>query len=351
MPDSRRYLRAAVSLLVTLACIYILGQLRGFIHDVWVVVRSVVVPFVIAMICSYLLQPLVDILVRRRMPRGAAILTIYLAFILLSAVAVLNAIPLVSRQLTDLSQHLPSLVQQADAWIDGLAHKRQYLPEALRRGIEAALNRAEQNVTLYAAGVLSMLTNTLSFIFMLFVIPFLVFYLLKDGQAIGRAVVHLTPAKYRQAMRDILAGIDDTLGRYVRGQLLVMLVVGVLTYAGLLVVGMPYALLLALFVALTNVIPYLGPFLGAAPGLLLALSISPQMALKVLVVNVIVQQLEGNLVSPQIMGRTLQLHPMAIVAALLLGEQVGGVLGLIVAVPALAVLKVIWIHVRKLQTT
>ncbi|MCL6598246.1 MAG: AI-2E family transporter [Alicyclobacillus macrosporangiidus] len=345
---STKYLRTVLSVLATLACLWLIAQLRGFLHDLWTILKVVAIPFLAAMVVTYLLQPVVELLVRRRVPRGIAILIIYLMFAVLAVVVILQAIPVVSRQLTQLGQHLPDMIRQADGWIDGIAARRQYLPDALRRGVETALAQAEQNLTRYVTRAVSMLTSTVGAVFMAFVVPFLVFYMLKDGRALGRALLHLFPPQYRDEAREILMDIDTTLGRYVRGQMLVMAAVGVLTYAGYLVVGMPYALLLALFLAVMDLIPYLGPFIGAAPAILLALTVSPQLALKVLVVNAIVQQLEGNLIQPQIMGRTLDLHPVAIVAAVLIGGEVGGVLGLVCAVPLLAVAKVIYTGVRAL---
>ncbi|MCL6515962.1 AI-2E family transporter [Alicyclobacillus sp.] len=351
MDASTKYLRTVLSVLATLACLWLIAQLRGFLYDLWLILKVVAIPFLAAMVVTYLLQPVVDLLVRRRVPRGAAILIIYLTFAVVAVVLILQAIPVVSRQLTQLGQHLPDMIRQADGWIDGIAQRRQYLPDALRRGVETALNQAEQNVTAYVTRLVSMLTSTVAAVFMAFVVPFLVFYMLKDGRALGRALLHLFPRRYRDEAREILMDIDTTLGRYVRGQMLVMAAVGVLTYAGYLVVGMPYALLLALFLAVMDVIPYLGPFIGAAPAILLALTVSPPLALKVLLVNAIVQQLEGNLIQPQIMGRTLDLHPMAIVAAVLIGGEVGGVLGLVCAVPLLAVAKVVYTGIRSLFRT
>jgi predicted PurR-regulated permease PerM len=345
---STKYLRTVLSLLATLACLWLIAQLRSFLHDLWTILKVVAIPFLAAMVVTYLLQPVVELLVQRRVPRGMAILIIYLMFAVLAVVVILQAIPVVSRQLTQLGQHLPDMIRQADGWIDGVAARRHYLPDALRRGVETALAQAEQHLTHYVTRAVSMLTSTVGAVFMAFVVPFLVFYMLKDGRALGRALLHLVPRPYRDEAREILMDIDTTLGRYVRGQMLVMVAVGVLTYAGYLVVGMPYALLLAVFLAVMDVIPYLGPFIGAAPAILLALTVSPQLALKVLVVNAIVQQLEGNLIQPQIMGRTLDLHPMAIVAAVLIGGEVGGVLGLVCAVPLLAVAKVVYTGVRAL---
>ncbi|MCF8563293.1 AI-2E family transporter [Alicyclobacillus tolerans] len=347
MEVSNRYLRFALAALATLLCVYLLGQLRGFLQDIWLVLKVLFIPFLAAMVVTYLLEPVVEVLVARRVPRGIAILIIYFTFILLVVVAAINYVPLVARQLTQLSNHLPHLVSQADAWIDELARRKQDLPEALRKGVENGLAQAEQKVTLMVSGLLSVLSGTVSFLFVAFIVPFLVYYMLKDMRAIGRALVGMFPAKHRDEVRTILAGVDLTLGKYVRGQLLVMIAVGILTYAGLLVIHMPYAILLALFLAIADIIPYIGPFIGATPALLLALSLGPQMVIKVLLVNAVVQQLEGNLISPQIMGHSLNLHPMAIVAALLVGGEIGGVLGLIVAVPLLAVLKVVWSETRK----
>ncbi|MCL6594272.1 MAG: AI-2E family transporter, partial [Alicyclobacillus sp.] len=341
-----RYQRAVLSVLATLLCLYLVAQLRDFLYDIWAVCKVVVLPFLAAMVVTYLLQPVVELLVRRRVPRGAAILIIYLTFAVLAAVAILQAIPVVTRQLAQLAQHFPELIQQADKWLDSLVQRRQYLPDAVRRGVETALAQAEQRLTAAAAQAVAGLSATVSAVFVAFVVPFLVFYMLKDGKALGRAVLHLIPPAYRQEAREIMVGVDATLGSYVRGQLLVMLSVGVLTYAGYLLVGVPYALLLALFLAVMDIIPYLGPFLGAAPAVLLALSVSPQLAIKTLLVNAVVQQLEGNLIQPQIMGRTLHLHPLAIVAAVLLGGELAGVLGLVCAVPVLAVGKVVYTQVR-----
>ncbi len=346
MEITNKYLRVVLFALLVLMCLYFVAQLRDFFADVWAVLKVLFIPFLAAMVVTYLLQPLVDKLVERRVPRGAAILIIYFGFALILVALIVKMIPIASRQLTQLADNLPHMVAQADQWLDGIAARKQYLPDTLRIGVEHALAQFERNFTAYAAHIVDFLTGTVSAIFVAFVVPFLVFYMLKDAKAIGRGIVHLFPKRYRSEVREILTGIDETLGGYIRGQMLVMSAVGILTFAGYLVIGLPYALLLAIFLFLMDIVPYIGPFLGAAPALILGFSISPAMALKVLIVNVIVQQCEGNLISPAIMGRTLHLHPMAIVAAILVGGEIGGMLGLICAVPVLAVAKVVYTHVR-----
>lgn len=344
-----RYLRVLLSILVTLLCLYLIGLLREFFHDIWVVLRALVIPFAASLVVAYILQPIVELLVRRKVPRGIAIALIYFTFVLVVIVIALNAVPRISKQLSDLGSHLPYLVHRADMWIDQMSEQKKYLPASLRVAVESMLNQLQHSITNYSGQVFHLISTTVSAIFIACVIPFLVFYMLKDAQAIGRAIVKLAPKRHRPAIRVILKGVDDTIGRYVRGQLMVMLVVGILTFVGLLIIRMPYALTLASFVGLMDLVPYIGPFIGAAPAVILALFISPPMAIKVLIVNLIVQQIEGNLVSPQIMGRTLELHPLLIVAALLIGGEMAGVLGLVVAVPFVAALKVTWREIKLLR--
>lgn len=341
-----RYTEAALAVLLTLLCVYLLGQLRGFFHDIWMVARAVLFPFLAALIVTYILQPIVQVLSKRKVPRGMAILLIYVVAALLIALALSHAVPTITRQSNQLVHNLPSMMAFVNQWVDDLVRRKQYLPDALRVGMENALNRLESQVTGWFSGLFTVVSGVLNTVFMVFLVPFLVFYMLKDGRGIGRAAVRLWPKSRREEAKSLLLGIDATLGRYIRGQLLVMLAVGILAYIGYLVVGMPYALMLALFLAVADIIPYIGPFIGAAPAILLALPLGFGMVVKILIINVIVQQCEGNLISPQIMGRSLRLHPMAIVAVLLLGGELGGILGLIAAVPLLAVAKVIWLHVR-----
>jgi predicted PurR-regulated permease PerM len=169
--------------------------------------------------------------------------------------------------------------------------------------------------------------------------------MLKDIHSIERSFFSLFPKQRRRELVRLIRDMDQALGNYVRGQFLVCMVIGVLAYIGYLIVGVPYALLLAAMVAVFNIIPYLGPIFGAIPALFVALFHSPRMLVGVVLVNLAVQVLEGNVISPQIVGRSLHLHPLAIIFALLVGGELGGVWGLILAVPVFAMGKVMLEHI------
>ncbi|MDI3257398.1 MAG: AI-2E family transporter [Kyrpidia sp.] len=340
----RELLQTATLVLVVLACLYLMIQLRPVWEWLMTVLGDVATPFVVALIISYLLNPVVEALVKRGVPRGISILIIYALFLLVGAAAAVRGIPALIEQMKNLAETLPGTITRIDRWLDGLTQRTQYLPDGIRQGVENHLAALERSVGRALGNMVAYLGNTLEQVLAAFVIPFLVFYLLKDLKMIERVVLHWAAPDRREQWRRLLHDVDEALGRYVRGQLLVMVLVGVLTYAGYLMIRLPFPLLMAATVAVANIIPYIGPFIGLAPAVLIGLTVSPATALKVVLVNLVVQQIEGNFISPTVVGRSLDIHPLAIILALLLGGELAGIAGMVFAVPVLAVLKVICHH-------
>ncbi|MDB5085471.1 MAG: family transporter [Bacilli bacterium] len=340
-----RALEWALFVLTVLACLVLLMHLSPVFASLWGVIKVVAAPFLIAMVISYTLNPVVSALVKRGVPRGMSVVIIYLVFLAVMAIIILNALPSFIEQMKTFADQLPRLVDQADRWLNSLTDGTQYLPVAVRQAVEDNLAKLEQSTVRSISDFLGYMGQSVDQILMAFVIPFLVFYMLKDLKLMERAVITWFPSRYRAEWIGMLHSIDSALGAYIRGQFLVMIAVGILTYAGYLVVGLPFALAMATLVAVLNVIPYIGGFLGAAPSVLFALILSPKLAIKVVIVNLIVQQIEGNILSPAIVGKTLNLHPLTIILALLIGGEVGGIMGLIFCIPLVAVLKVIFQHV------
>jgi predicted PurR-regulated permease PerM len=142
--------------------------------------------------------------------------------------------------------------------------------------------------------------------------------------------------------------MDEALSSYIQGQAIVSFIVGVMMYIGYLIIGINYSLILAIVAMLTNVIPFLGPFLALVPAVIVGFTMSPFMALKVILVVIVVQQIDGNVSSPLIMGRKLDVHPLTIILILLVAGNLAGLIGMIVAVPAYAIIKVIISHAYRL---
>lgn len=336
-----RLFAAAVWIIAILIIGNLLWLLRPVVSKLIHVLGEVFVPVLVGLLIAYLLHPIVQVLERRRVPRMMAVLLIYVSFVLVIAIAVVNAIPMFTTQLVELSDDLPRLTEWYNKWMSEWEAHKYFLPDSISHGVDRVIIQSHDHMSHSVTAFFNNARNTLGKLLAYAVVPFIAFYLLKDMKELHQVGMSVVPPAYRKQVLAVLRDINESLGNYIHGQMMVALIVGVSAYLGYWLIDMPYPFVLATFVCLTNIIPYIGPLIGAAPAVVVALTISTKMLLLVLTVNIIIQVLEGNILSPNIVGRSLHLHPLLIIIALLAGEAVGGIIGLIVAVPVLAVCKVI----------
>ncbi len=300
-------------------------------------------PFFFAALVAYLLNPLVEAVHRRKIPRTLSILIIYGAFIFSLVMFGVYVIPIIVAEIEGLIVRLPELTVQFQelfvTWQEEFA--KINLPEDVNLQLQEYLGIVQTYLLQLLQGTVDFIFGFISQIFTIVLTPILAFYMLKDKDAILRELKHLVPRKYQTRVVSLVGDINHTLGNWLRGQITVGFIVGFLTFIGLELVGMDFSLVLGIVVGITNIIPYFGPFIGAAPAILLALLRSPGLAIRVVLVQLVAQQIESNFITPQILGRELGLHPLVIIFALLLGAQFGGILGLLFAVPVAAIAKVV----------
>jgi len=335
---------ALVYIILGLTALYLLVLVRPMLWSVYGFFKAVLAPFLIAMIISYVLNPVVNLLHDRKVPRTAAVLLIYVVFIACCVVTLMNVIPMFMSQVDELNEHIPELTMRAQSLADHF-NNHMVMPDSVRDGINRAVAGFEKQFAKAVADFLNNLDAVLNVLFLAMIVPFLAFYMMKDMDLFEKAALEYVPrARRKQAIR-LMKEIDEALGSYIRGQFIVSFCIGILAYLGYLIIGLPYPLLMAGFVALFDIIPYLGPFFGALPALIVASTISWKMVLFVIIVNSVCQTLESNVISPQVVGRTMHMHPLTIIFVLLVGGELAGVVGLILAVPVYAALKVIAQHV------
>ncbi|MDF2679905.1 MAG: family transporter [Brevibacillus sp.] len=336
-----RLFAAAIWLTILLIIGNLLWLLRPVLTQLFHLLEEVLVPVVVGLIIAYLLHPIVQVLERRRVPRLMAVLLIYGSFVLIIVIAIVNAIPIFTKQLVELSDDLPRLSEWYYKWMSEWEAHKYFLPDSISHGVDRVIIQSHERMSHTVTQLVNNARNSVGKVLAYAVVPFIAFYLLKDMKELHEAGMSIIPRGYRKQVLSVLRDINESLGNYIHGQMMVALIVGLFAYLGYWLVGMPYPFVLATFVCLTNIIPYIGPLIGAAPAVVVALTISTKMLLFVLVVNIVIQVVEGNILSPNIVGRSLHLHPLLIIMALLAGEAIGGIIGLIVAVPVLAVCKVI----------
>lgn len=301
-------------------------------------------PFLIAILIAYLIYPVIKKMHHFNIPKSIAILIIYLLFFGGTAYLIYRVYPTVIHQLSDLNKQLPHFIEMYRDFVYSLYEYTAFLPETVHDKMDELIYDIESFIENLLTNLVRGFTKVFDLIVFLTVIPVLVFYFLKDFVKIKNYFKKWVPSKYQARISDLTHAIDKSLGNYIRGQLLVCLFVTLTTFLAFYILNVKYALLLAIIVGLTNIIPYFGPIIGAIPAVAITAATSGKMVLMVLLCIFIIQLIEGNLLSPYIVGKSINIHPVAIIFALLLGGQLSGVLGMILAVPVLTVLNVITTH-------
>jgi predicted PurR-regulated permease PerM len=304
---------------------------------------AVLGPVLIAITISYILNPLVLWLEQRRLSRTGAVLLIFLVFFGLAFIFLARFLPSFADEANNLVRRLPQYVQQGQGLLTKFytAADRLNLPLSITQALEKSLDTLESGMLAGLGRIPEVTVNVARGLFSFFLVLVLSFYILRDFDLVKDSLYYIIPRKSQPRARKILQEVDSSLGRYIRGQLILALAVGVLTYLSLLLLGVEFSLLWGIFAGFTNTIPYFGPIIGAVPAVLMALLTSPTMAIKTVFVFVIIQQVESNFISPYVLGKTLDLHPLVVLLALLAGGQFFGFWGLIAAVPAAAVARII----------
>jgi len=307
----------------------------------------VTLPFVIAAFITYLLHPIVETLHENYLPRWLAVLIIYSLFFGTVSVTLYNGVPAVIHQLRDLTEHAPEFANQYREWINDIQEKTSTWPMGVQERIDRGIHGVEEMLDHTLTKAIDLGMGIVNSAILFAIIPFIAFYMLKDYEKMKKAVWYITPSRWRQEGTMFLRDVDKSLGSYIRGQLSVCVVIGTCSALLFWFIALPYPLLLGLIIGVTNIIPYFGPVIGAVPAIIIAATLSVKMIFFVVIIIIILQFLEGNILAPFIVGKSLHMHPLVIMFALLAGGEIGGVLGLILAVPIMAVLKVSLLHAKQ----
>ena len=316
------------------------------------VARAVLFPYILGLVLAYVLYPLVRridhympaVLKQRRLSRPLAIIIVYLMVILMIAGLMAFLVPVVINQVESLWAQREQLVAKGQALLgEWLIRYRATIPEEWRRTIEENLVKAAgavgQTVQEGMVSTVSAVTSTVSLALGMVVIPFWLFYVLADEGQMANAFEATVPDSIEPDVRNVLRITDDILSAYIRGQLLLCVVVGAMATVGFVLAGVDFAVLLGLIVGLCEFIPFVGPILGAVPALIVAVIKSPITALWTLLVIVVVQQVENLFLVPRIAGESVKLHPALIMVVLVIGNEALGLWGMIVAVPLTAIVR------------
>ena len=319
--------------------------------------RGALFPFIISIVLAQLLHPAVEWL-ERRAPfreehptavRIAVILVIYIAFIVVAGAFIYFSIRPLFGEAKDLLDALPDLYTRARATIEVWAHEyTNRIPPEVRAQIEEWAASGGNVLASALFGVLrktlSGVSNAITLVIGLVIVPFFLFYLLKDrDEVVGGALSVLSPRAQTHTL-NTLNIVNNVIGRYVRAQLLSASIVGILVFIGLLVAGVSYPLILAAVAGLFGLIPIVGAILGGVPAVLVALDKSPETAIGVAIWYFLVQLFESNIVAPRVHGAAVRLHPAMIMIIIVGASEIAGLWGVVVGVPVTAAARDVFLY-------
>ena len=307
-------------------------------------IDNLLLSFVLAFVVYYLLAPIVNLWERKGLSRSMAIAGLYVITTIVFVTLCLIFIPLLIDQATGLEDEFPKLrdgftklVQDIENRINSVFHLGQF-------GILNSLSDwLLDQTSMYSYRIPKWISDSLT---TLFLTPFLAFFMLRDGSTFKRQVLQMVPNNFFEMTMNLIHEMNDQVGSFIRARIFEALIVGMVTYLGLAFINFPFAAILALFAAATNLIPYIGPIAGAVPAVIIVLVNSDialgSMEMNVFAVSIVyltAQLLDAFFIIPVVVAKIVNLHPVTVILVIILGAQVMGILGMIISIPAASLCK------------
>ncbi len=321
-------------------------SVNGFVQ----LIVTILVPFIWAFVIAYLANPLlVKIETKLKFGRGLSIAVVYLIIISIVGLFFTLVIPSLVQSITDILKNVPAYVTTAEEW--GVKQYAELealgLIESLENfdltSMQEVFDRATASFNTILTGLLTGVFGITSGVFKILIGLIISVYMLKDKEAfllgVKRINYGLLKEEHADKMVAFIHEVDDIFSKYIIGKMIDSLIIGIICFAGMLVLKAPYALLMSIIIGVTNMIPYFGPFIGAVPAIIITLFTSPVTALWVALFILVLQQLDGYIIGPYILGDSVGLSPFWIILAILIGGGLFGVLGMLVCVPVMAVIR------------
>ncbi|WP_346842632.1 AI-2E family transporter [Staphylococcus lugdunensis] len=342
----------ALSALVLLGIVIFIFDKVSYVFEPFIIVfNTIVAPIILSLILFYLINPIINLMERYNIPRLLGIVIVFLAIVGLIALIVNLLIPVIGSQVTRLIHNAPAYVTKFNDTLDKVTHFSflSSFYDQIQTNLDSLSKKIPSIVTDYFDGFGTKLRTFAEAIVnvgvVLITTPFVLFFMLKDGHKFKEYTTKIMPPKFRKDYHDLLEKMSVQVGSYIQGQIIVSFCIGILLFIGYTIIGLDYSLILASIATVTSVVPYLGPTIAISPAIIIALITSPLMLLKLAVVWTLVQFIEGHFISPNIMGKTLKIHPLTIIFILLSAGNLLGIVGVILGIPAYAILKVLVSHI------
>ena len=342
----------SVEILILIFVVIGLTQVSFLFAPVATFFSTLLIPILSAGFLFYLFNPIVKLLQKFHISRNISILLIFLVVIGALVLVFMAVLPNLIYQVTQFVTNIPDFLKGVRSFISKASHYTWY--QRLNIGKYVASLQISPSKVLskvlggFSTGLPTVIGSVASMMISIITIPVMLFYFLKDGENFVPSIQKMLPHRYHEEVATVFTRLNSTLSHYIGGQAIECLFVGTFTFIGYLIIGMPYAYLLGFIAGIVTIIPYLGPYIGIAPALAIAATEGWTKMLLVVVVVVIIQMTDGNFIYPNVIGRSLDIHPLTIIILLMVASNLWGLLGTILAVPTYAVIKTVVTYLYEL---
>ncbi|GAO99874.1 AI-2E family transporter [Fructobacillus ficulneus] len=344
---------------LALAClIFLIFNFEFLMHPIAVFLNTVFMPLLVAGFFYYVLKPIMKLIEKInikgwQMSRTLAVWITFSLFMIVFVGSIIIFVPLILGEITNLVNSIPDFIQHGQNFANDIVKE----PWFKRLHISVSDKDIKNSVSKYGTSVLSMTAGTLqsvitgatSFTINALMVPIILFYMLNDSNHFLPAVKNFFPKNKVKDVYELGRQLDRTIERYISGQAIQMVFVGFAMSIGYLLTGLPYIWLLGFIAGVANIVPYVGPFIGVIPAVIVALSISWKMLIGIGIAMAIVQQVNGSILYPAVIGKSLQIHPLTVMLLLLGAGNLWGIVGMIIVVPFYAIARTIILYVYKLH--
>lgn len=337
-------------ILFVILLVYVLGLIfkEWHILTFFGKILSIISPLFIGWFIAWLLNPLVEKLTKKGIKRGLSVVIAYLLLITVLYALFAFTIPSLGTQISEMVSAVPTMVEDVKGWIDNVFIKLSNLSLENLDGIKASFlakiemfaRDVQTNIPEIAMNVVSSLASSIGKIVLSLILGF---YILFDFNKVSEGFINLFPKKSRKEVKYLMEQLDDSLFSFVSGTLWLSLLLFVTSLIGFSIIGLNAPVLVTIVCVITNLIPYIGPYMGAAVAGAIGFTQSPLIGILTLVFIAIVQTIDGNVLQPLVMSKKLNLSPITIILSLMIFEYMFGIFGMVIATPVVALLKIIYV--------
>ncbi|MCM3388708.1 AI-2E family transporter [Ureibacillus chungkukjangi] len=339
------WFQVGIGMIIALLIIKYIVEIHWIFNPLYIIIKTIFIPLLLGGVLYYISEPLQRLMEKKGAPRWASMLTIVLLLAgIVTGILLMIGNP-ISQQVNNLVKNAPTIEDNIMDAANFVFDNKENLPPQVEEFVDSVSSSIQNIMMTGSKYIVSIVSGTVTATFTLILVPFFFIYMLKDHEKFAPNIYNIFTGEKRTWVKETLADIDNVLRNYVQGQVLISLILATMMYLGYMIIELEYALLLALFAFFMNMIPFIGPWISLAPALVIAIIQDPILVVWVAVITLVAQQIESNLITPNIMGKSLDVHPLTVITIVLAAGNIGGFLFIIIAIPTYAVIKAIVINI------